>query len=48
MLKPNSRTDADCTQSDSGGLSTVMKLPVSSEPKNIADQLFEPAETAWE
>ena len=31
---------------EAGGLSTVMKLPESSEPKNIAFQLFVPACTA--
>ena len=33
-------------QRDAGGLSTVMKLEESSEPKNQASQFFEPACTA--
>jgi len=37
--KPNMRADRPMSQSDSGGLSTVMKLPGSSEPKNHAVQL---------
>src|SRR3954469_2339374 len=37
--KPNARADRPMSHSDSGGLSTVMKLPGSSEPKNIAFQL---------
>ena len=45
-LKPNSRADSDWIHSATGGLSTVMKLPASSEPKNIAFQLTEPAFTA--
>ena len=32
----------------SGGLSTVMKLPASSEPKNQADQLWTAASAAAE
>ena len=34
------------SQSESGGLSTVMKLPGSSEPKNQAFQLSLPARAA--
>jgi len=33
-------------QSDAGGLSTVMKLEESSDPKNQASQLLLPACTA--
>ncbi len=36
------------TMVDRGGLSTVMKLPASSEPKNHADQLWEAASAAAE
>ena len=35
--------DSPISHSDSGGLSTVMKLPGSSEPKNHAFQLTLPA-----
>ena len=31
---------------EAGGLSTVMKLEASSDPKNMAFQLLEPASTA--
>ena len=34
--KPNTRADSPMSQIDSGGLSTVMKLPGSSDPKNSA------------
>jgi hypothetical protein len=34
------------SHSESGGLSTVMKLPGSSEPKNQAFQLSAPERTA--
>ena len=37
--KPNTRADRPIAHNDSGGLSTVMKLPGSSEPKNHAVQL---------
>ena len=37
--KPSTRPDSPISQIDSGGLSTVMKLPGSSEPKNSAFQL---------
>src|SRR6476619_5061493 len=40
---PNSRTDSPVTHSEAGGLSTVMKFWASSDPKNHADQLCEPA-----
>ncbi len=46
LLKPKTRPDSAITHSDAGGLSTVMKLDESSEPKNIAFQLFVPACTA--
>ena len=42
MLKdeyPSARADRPMSQSESGGLSTVMKLPGSSAPKNQAFQL---------
>ena len=37
--KPSTRAERPCSHSDSGGLSTVMKLPGSSAPKNQAFQL---------
>src|SRR4051795_11707280 len=37
--KPNARADKPMSQIESGGLSTVMKLPGSSEPKNHAFRL---------
>ena len=40
-LRPNSRTDRPISMIASGGLSTVMKLAASTEPKNQADQLWE-------
>ena len=40
---PSTRADRPISHSDSGGLSTVMKLPGSSEPKNHAFQLSLPA-----
>ena len=42
-LRPKRRTDRPRTIVESGGLSTVMKLPASSEPKNQALQLCEAA-----
>src|SRR5207302_7117789 len=47
-LTPKSRADRSITHSDSGGLSTVMKLDESKEPKKNAFQLLEPAWTAAE
>ena len=46
LLKPKIRPDSAITHSDAGGLSTVMKLEESSEPKKNAFQLFVPACTA--
>ena len=43
LEKPNARAESPESHSDSGGLSTVMKLPGSSEPKNHAFQLSLPA-----
>jgi hypothetical protein len=43
LFMPNSRTDSPVTHSAPGGLSTVMKSPASSAPKNHADQLCAPA-----
>ena len=43
LEKPKTRADRPMSHSDSGGLSTVMKLPGSSEPKNHAFQLSLPA-----
>lgn len=40
--KPKIRHDRPMTMSASGGLSTVRKLPASSEPKNHAFQLWVP------
>ena len=45
---PNTRADRDMTHSDAGGLSTVMALAASNEPKKNAFQLDEPACTAAE
>jgi len=47
-LSPNSRTDTPMTIVPSGGLSTVMKLLASIEPKNHADQLCDAARAAAE
>ncbi len=47
-LSPNSRTDRAIGQSAAGGLSTVMALAESSEPKKRAFQLWLPAWTAAE
>ena len=47
-LSPNSRTDRPITHSAAGGLSTVMKLDESLEPKNSAFQLCDPAWAAAE
>jgi hypothetical protein len=43
LLNPNSRMDRPMTHNEAGGLSTVMLLPASSEPKNHAFQLCDPA-----
>ncbi len=45
-LKPKRRPDSSITHSEAGVLSTVMKLPESSEPNRNAFQLFVPAWTA--
>ena len=42
-LTPNRRAERSMTQSDAGGLSTVMKLAASEEPKKKAFQLWAPA-----
>ena len=47
-LSPNSRTERPMTMVASGGLSTVMKLAASKEPKNQAAQSLEPASAAAE
>lgn len=47
-LRPKIRTESAIGHSDAGGLSTVMALAESSEPKNIAFQLWLPACTAAE
>jgi hypothetical protein len=39
LENPRTRADRPMSHSASGGLSTVMKLPGSSEPKNHAFQL---------
>ncbi len=46
VLKPKILPDSPITHSAAGVLSTVMKLDASSEPKNQAFQLVEPACTA--
>ena len=43
LFTPKIRIDNPVTHSAAGGLSTVMKLAASSEPKNQARQLCEPA-----
>ena len=45
---PNRRAEMSITQSEAGGLSTVMKFDESNEPKKNAFQLCEPAWTAAE
>ena len=47
-LKPNSRPAISIGHSAAGGLSTVITLCASSEPKKNAFQLFVPACTAAE
>ena len=47
-LSPNSRTDRSITHSAPGVLSTVMALPESLAPNNIAVQSLEPACAAAE
>ena len=46
LLNPKIRPDSPITHSDAGGLSTVMKLDESREPKKKAFQLRVPACTA--
>ena len=43
---PKRRAESSITQSDAGGLSTVMRFPGSSEPKKNTFQLAVPACTA--
>src|SRR6202142_532515 len=45
-LNPKIRPESSITHSDAGGLSTVIELPASSEPKKNAFQLLVPACTA--
>ena len=45
-LKPKIRPEISIGHSDAGGLSTVMKLDESNEPKKNAFQLLVPAWTA--
>jgi hypothetical protein len=47
-LTPKTRAESSITHSEAGGLSTVMKLAASDEPKKNAFQLDEPAWTAAE
>ena len=47
-LTPNIRAERSMTQRAAGGLSTVMKLDESKDPKKNAFQLLEPASTAAE
>jgi hypothetical protein len=47
-LSPNRRTDRSISHSAAGVLSTVIALPASNEPKNIAFQLVAPAWAAAE
>jgi hypothetical protein len=44
--KPSTRAERPISHSESGGLSTVMKLAGSIAPKNQAFQLSEPARAA--
>ena len=44
--KPKIRAEAAITHSEAGGLSTVITLPASSEPKKKASQLWVIACTA--
>ncbi|MCX2850202.1 hypothetical protein [Curtobacterium poinsettiae] len=46
LEKSNSRADSTITQSEAGGLSTVMKFDESREPKKNASHDFVPACTA--
>ena len=47
-LTPNRRAEISITHSAAGGLSTVMKLEESEDPKKKAFQLLVPACTAAE
>lgn len=47
-LSPNSRTDRPISHSEAGGLSTVIALAESREPKNHAFQDCDPAWAAAE
>ena len=47
-LTPKRRAEMSITQSEAGGLSTVMKFEASKEPKRNAFQLLVPASTAAE
>ena len=47
-LTPKTRAESSMTHSAAGGLSTVMKLAASDEPKKKAFQLLVPACTAAE
>jgi len=47
-LSPKIRTDRPISMTASGGLSTVMKFDESTEPKNQALQLCDPASAAAE
>jgi hypothetical protein len=47
-LSPKTRTDNAISHTAAGVLSTVIELPASSEPKNSAFQLAEPAWAAAE
>ena len=47
-LTPKIRPERSISHSEAGGLSTVMKLPASKEPKKKAFQLLVPASTAAE
>jgi hypothetical protein len=46
LVKPKIRPESSITHNDAGGLSTVIVLPQSDEPKKNAFQLFVPACTA--
>jgi hypothetical protein len=42
-FRPKIRAESAGIQREAGGLSTVMELPASEEPKRKASQLVEPA-----
>ena len=47
-LRPKRRTDSPISHRDAGGVSTVIALAASDDPKKNAFQLWEPAWAAAE